>query len=65
MNGPMLEAGKADRVEHGADSFVPLSAVNPLHPKPEGDVATDREVGEEGVVLKHESEAALVGGNRL
>ncbi len=56
----VFESGEADEIHDLGDSCVDIGSVHALHPQPEGDVAADAEVREEGVVLEHEAEAAAM-----
>ncbi len=61
LNPPMLEPGETDARERGAGAFVDFVARSTLHAQAEGDVGEHVAVGEERVVLEHQSEPTAMG----
>ena len=58
-----LQTGQLHQVEHGLDTSrdFRLGQASALHPQAEGDVVLDSEMREQGVMLKHNIDAAGIG----
>ncbi len=56
------EAAEADQVERAVHSIARCRAAHAAHVESEGNVALDRQMGEQRVVLKHQADVAGVRG---
>ena len=61
---PVLELAHLDELKHALDSLVDLGPGPAEHLEPEGDVAGDREMREQRVVLEHRVDRPAVGRQR-
>ena len=63
LGGLAIDKGfQGGHLDHAVDAFFDFRGGNPFHPKTEGDVLVDGEVGEKGVALKDLIHIPAVGG---